>query len=54
MLFGTQLIGDATNWPTFKATSEFIGDGVLETDKYIGGKQKGADQVVPLSPTSRG
>lgn len=35
----------ATNWPIFKATSEFIGDGVLETDKYIGGKQKGPDTL---------
>lgn len=35
--FGTQLIGDATNWPTIMASSRFIGTAVLSTDEYTGG-----------------
>jgi hypothetical protein len=35
--FGTQLIGDATNWPTIMASSKFIGTAVLSTDEYTGG-----------------
>ncbi|GAB0145580.1 hypothetical protein EsHS_00006007 [Epichloe bromicola] len=35
--FGTQVIGDANNWPTIVAAPEFIGLGVLSTDEYTGG-----------------
>lgn len=35
--FGTQLIGDANNWPTIVAAKRFIGTGVLSTDEYTGG-----------------
>ncbi|RFU75893.1 pectin lyase fold virulence factor [Trichoderma arundinaceum] len=35
--FGTQVIGDANNWPTLIASSLFIGLGVLSTDEYTGG-----------------
>ncbi|RDA91604.1 hypothetical protein CP533_4653 [Ophiocordyceps camponoti-saundersi (nom. inval.)] len=35
--FGTQVIGDANNWPTILASSDFIGVGVLSTDEYTGG-----------------
>ncbi|KAI9374086.1 pectate lyase superfamily protein-domain-containing protein [Aspergillus egyptiacus] len=37
VLFGTQIIGDASNWPTIKAASSFVGLGVLSTNEYIGG-----------------
>lgn len=40
--FGTQLVGDATNWPTILASSKFIGTAVLSTDEYTGGG-KGID-----------
>jgi len=40
--FGTQLVGDATNWPTIMASSRFIGTAVLSTDEYTGGG-KGID-----------
>ncbi|KAG6001336.1 hypothetical protein E4U21_004434 [Claviceps maximensis] len=42
MPFGTQVIGDANNWPTIVAARNFIGLGVLSTDKYVGGG-KGID-----------
>ena len=35
--FGTQVIGDANNWPTIKAARRFVGLGVLSTDEYTGG-----------------
>jgi len=35
--FGTQLIGDATNWPTIVASSRFIGTAALSTNEYTGG-----------------
>ncbi|KAG8162100.1 hypothetical protein KVR01_007865 [Diaporthe batatas] len=46
MPFGTQVIGDANNWPTLIATKSFIGLGVLSTDEYTGGGIgiDGADQ----------
>jgi hypothetical protein len=34
--FGTQLVGDANNWPTIMASSKFIGTAVLSTDEYTG------------------
>lgn len=40
--FGTQIIGDAKNWPALLATSSFIGTSVLSTDEYTGGG-KGPD-----------
>ncbi|KAJ3160489.1 hypothetical protein HDU88_007949 [Geranomyces variabilis] len=36
IFFGTQLIGDANDWPTIKAASSFVGLGVLSTDHYVG------------------
>ncbi|KAB5577639.1 hypothetical protein GE09DRAFT_1213862 [Coniochaeta sp. 2T2.1] len=45
VLFGTQMIGDATNWPLIQASSAFIGLGVMETDKYIGGDRPGPDKL---------
>ncbi|KAI1371648.1 glycoside hydrolase family 55 protein [Hypoxylon crocopeplum] len=38
MPFGTQVIGDANNRPTLKASKNFIGLGVLSTDEYTGGE----------------
>lgn len=35
--FSTQLVGDASNWPTIIASSKFIGTAVLSTDEYTGG-----------------
>ncbi|KAK0746794.1 pectate lyase superfamily protein-domain-containing protein [Schizothecium vesticola] len=35
--YGTQVIGDANNWPTLKAARRFVGLGVLSTDEYTGG-----------------
>ncbi|KAL1835541.1 hypothetical protein VTK73DRAFT_5544 [Phialemonium thermophilum] len=35
--YGTQVIGDAINPPTIKASSSFTGLGVLSTDRYVGG-----------------
>lgn len=32
VVFGTQLIGDAVDWPTIVASARFIGLGALETD----------------------
>lgn len=40
--FGTQVIGDAGNWPTIVAAPDFVGLGVLSTDEYTGGG-KGPD-----------
>ncbi|KAJ0425988.1 pectate lyase superfamily protein-domain-containing protein [Aspergillus carlsbadensis] len=37
VLFATQIIGDANNWPTIRAASSFVGLGVLSTNEYIGG-----------------
>lgn len=37
MPFGTQVIGDANNRPTLRASKSFIGMGVLSTDEYTGG-----------------
>jgi len=37
VLFGTQFIGDANNWPTLVAAPSFSGLGVISTDHYIGG-----------------
>lgn len=37
VLFGTQLIGDATSWPTLKAAPRVLGKGLLSTDEYTGG-----------------
>ncbi|KAK4203018.1 pectate lyase superfamily protein-domain-containing protein [Triangularia verruculosa] len=42
MPFGTQVIGDANNWPTLLATRNFIGLGVLSANEYTGGG-KGTD-----------
>ncbi|KAJ3556896.1 hypothetical protein NPX13_g10039 [Xylaria arbuscula] len=41
--FGTQIIGDANNWPTIVAASSFIGLGVLSTDVYVDGGGQGPD-----------
>ncbi|KAL4805582.1 pectate lyase superfamily protein-domain-containing protein [Aspergillus unguis] len=37
VLFATQIIGDANDWPTLKAANSFVGLGVLSTNQYIGG-----------------
>lgn len=34
--FGTQVIGDAADWPTIVAAPGFVGLGVLSTDEYTG------------------
>ncbi|KAK5630292.1 hypothetical protein RRF57_006007 [Xylaria bambusicola] len=41
--FGTQIIGDANNWPTIVGASSFIGLGVLSTDVYVDGGGQGPD-----------
>lgn len=41
--FGTQIIGDANNWPTIIAASSFVGLGVLSTDVYVDGGGSGPD-----------
>ncbi|KAI8950578.1 pectate lyase superfamily protein-domain-containing protein [Xylaria longipes] len=41
--FGTQIVGDANNWPTIVAASSFIGLGVLSTDVYVDGGGNGPD-----------
>src|ERR1051326_6569742 len=41
--FGTQIIGDANNWPTIKAASSFVGLGVLSTDIYVTNGGTGPD-----------
>lgn len=42
-MFGTQIIGDANNWPIIKAASSFAGLGVLSTDVYVDGCGDGSD-----------
>ncbi|KAL3441195.1 pectate lyase superfamily protein-domain-containing protein [Aspergillus insuetus] len=37
VLFATQIIGDANNWPTIRAAGSFVGLGVLSANEYIGG-----------------
>lgn len=37
VIFGTQLIGDAKDWPTLKAAPRMLGKGILSTDEYTGG-----------------
>jgi Pectate lyase superfamily protein len=41
--FGTQVIGDANNWPRIVAASSFVGLGVLSTDVYVDGGGIGPD-----------
>ncbi|GFF51813.1 glucan 1,3-beta-glucosidase [Aspergillus lentulus] len=41
--FGTQIIGDANNWPTIRAASSFVGLGVLSTDVYVDNGGDGPD-----------
>ncbi|KAK8080836.1 hypothetical protein PG997_008654 [Apiospora hydei] len=43
MPFGTQVIGDAKDWPVLTASRSFVGLGVLSSDEYTGG-QEGAEQ----------
>jgi hypothetical protein len=41
--FGTQIIGDANNWPTIVGAGSFVGLGVLSTDVYVDGGGTGPD-----------
>ncbi|GAW24601.1 hypothetical protein ANO14919_141920 [Xylariales sp. No.14919] len=41
--FGTQIIGDANNWPTIVGAPSFIGLGVLSTDVYVENGGTGPD-----------
>ncbi|KLU87058.1 hypothetical protein MAPG_06063 [Magnaporthiopsis poae ATCC 64411] len=41
--FGTQLIGDANDWPRIVASSSFVGLGVLSTDIYTENGGNGPD-----------
>ncbi|KAI0441992.1 pectate lyase superfamily protein-domain-containing protein [Xylaria telfairii] len=41
--FGTQIIGDANNWPTIVGAGSFVGLGVLSTDVYVDGGGNGPD-----------
>ncbi|KAI0466139.1 glycoside hydrolase family 55 protein [Xylaria cf. heliscus] len=41
--FGTQIIGDANDWPTIVGASSFVGLGVLSTDVYVDGGGTGPD-----------
>ncbi len=41
--FGTQIIGDANNWPTIVGAPSFIGLGLLSTDVYIENGGQGPD-----------
>jgi Pectate lyase superfamily protein len=41
--FGTQLIGDANNWPRIVASASFVGMGVLSTDVYVKNGGDGPD-----------
>lgn len=43
MHFGTQLIGDANDWPRIVAASSFVGLGVLSTDVYVDNGGNGPD-----------
>ncbi|KAJ6263642.1 Glucan 1,3-beta-glucosidase [Drechslerella dactyloides] len=42
--FGTQMIGDAVNPPTIRASSSFVGLGLFSVDHYVGDGQKGPDK----------
>ncbi|KAK6523243.1 hypothetical protein TWF694_006133 [Orbilia ellipsospora] len=41
--FGTQMIGDAVNPPTIRASSSFVGLGVFSVDHYVGDGKAGPD-----------
>ncbi|OAA55282.1 Pectin lyase fold/virulence factor [Niveomyces insectorum RCEF 264] len=41
--FGTQIIGDANNWPRIVAAASFVGLGVLSTDVYVDNGGNGPD-----------
>lgn len=41
--FGTQIVGDANNWPTIIGASSFVGLGVLSTDVYVENGGTGPD-----------
>ncbi|KAH6628876.1 pectate lyase superfamily protein-domain-containing protein [Chaetomium tenue] len=41
--FGTQVIGDANDWPTIVAASSYVGLGVLSTDVYVENGGTGPD-----------
>ncbi|KAJ2989746.1 hypothetical protein NUW58_g3314 [Xylaria curta] len=41
--FGTQIVGDANNWPTIVAAPSFVGLGVLSTDVYVENGGTGPD-----------
>ncbi|KAI0457369.1 pectate lyase superfamily protein-domain-containing protein [Xylaria acuta] len=41
--FGTQIVGDANNWPTIVAAPSFVGLGVLSTDVYVDGGGNDSD-----------
>ncbi|KAI1419915.1 pectate lyase superfamily protein-domain-containing protein [Xylaria sp. FL1777] len=41
--FGTQIIGDANNWPTIVGAASFVGLGVLSTDVYVDNGGQGPD-----------
>ncbi|KAI0198590.1 pectate lyase superfamily protein-domain-containing protein [Astrocystis sublimbata] len=41
--FGTQIVGDANNWPTIVGAPSFIGLGLLSTDVYVDGGGSGPD-----------
>ncbi|KAF7177443.1 hypothetical protein CNMCM7691_005696 [Aspergillus felis] len=43
IFFGTQMIGDATNWPVIKAAASFVGLGVFSTDHYVENGGTGPD-----------
>lgn len=47
MPFGTQIIGDANDRPTLVAAPNFVGLGVLSTDKYTGAPGPGIDGKDP-------
>ncbi|KAL4734222.1 pectate lyase superfamily protein-domain-containing protein [Aspergillus similis] len=41
--FGTQIIGDANDWPTIVGAASFVGLGVLSTDVYVENGGDGPD-----------
>ncbi|KAL3486958.1 pectate lyase superfamily protein-domain-containing protein [Aspergillus germanicus] len=41
--FGTQIIGDANDWPTIVGAASFVGLGVLSTDVYVENGGEGPD-----------
>lgn len=53
VLIGTQVIGDAIDPPTLKASSSFVGLGVLSTDVYIGGYWSNGDSAEYYVNTNR-